>query len=236
MAKAGFKLVINARRKNILEFIATDLFDKYKTETVIVEGDLSSEAATQHLIDETAHLPIGIFIINAGYGTSGKFLDNSIESEMNMLDLNCKSVLIQSHAFANRLRTNNQKGAIIMLSSMVAFQGVPNASNYAATKAYVQSLGEGLSHELKSDNIDILCACPDPVNSSFSERANMKMGKALTPDKVGMPILNSIGKRRIVLPGFLTKFLVYNLRMLPRWAKVRIMGKIMSGFTAHQTN
>ena len=31
---------------------------------------------------------------------------------------------------------------------MVAFQGVPNAANYAASKAYVQSLGEGLAREL----------------------------------------------------------------------------------------
>ena len=45
------------------------------------------------------------------------------------------------------MKAETRKGAIVLLSSMVAFQGVPNAANYAASKAYVQSLGNGLARE-----------------------------------------------------------------------------------------
>ncbi|MDP4934174.1 MAG: SDR family NAD(P)-dependent oxidoreductase, partial [Salibacteraceae bacterium] len=98
----------------------------------------------------------------------------------------------------------------MLLSSMVAFQGVPNAANYAASKAYVQSLGEALSIELKPEGIDVLTIAPGPVESGFSGRANMQMGKAMKPEAIALATINAIGKRSTLLPGFLTKLLVYN--------------------------
>jgi len=232
--EGGFNLVITGRRETLLNELSTYLFDTFKVESVPVVGDLSKSEEVDKLIKETAHLSIGVAVLNAGFGTSGKFIDADIEKEVNMLDLNCKTLMRMTHHFVNKMKGQSKKGAIVLLSSMVAFQGVPNAANYAATKAYVQSLGEALAIELKPEGIDVLCAAPGPVASGFSERANMKMDMSLKPEDVGVPIIKAIGKHTTVLPGLLTKFLVYNLRTLPRWAKVLIMGKVMGGFTKHQ--
>jgi hypothetical protein len=62
----------------------------------------------------------------------------------------------------------------------------------------------------------------------------MNMPTALPPERVGVPIIQAIGKKTSILPGFLTKFLVYSLAITPRWGKIRIMGNVMSGFTKHQ--
>ncbi len=232
--EAGFNLIITGRREHLLNEISTLLFDKYNVEVVPIPGDLSVEANVRQLMQEITHLTIGVAVLNAGFGKSGKFINANLDQELNMLDLNCRALMILTHYFANKMKAQPQRGAIVLLSSMVAFQGVPNAAHYAATKAYVQSLGEALALELKEEGVDILCAAPGPVESGFSERANMKMNRSLKPDDVGVPIINAIGKRTTLLPGFLTKLLVYNLRMVPRWAKVRIMGKVMKGFTKHQ--
>lgn len=232
--EAGFKLILTGRRAQELATLSTHLFDQYQTEAIPIRGDLSKTEDIQALIEETNHLDIGIAVLNAGFGTSGKFVNSNIEQEVNMLDVNCRAVLILAHHFANKMKVQPQKGAIVLMSSMVAFQGVPNAAHYAATKAYVQSLGEALAVELEPEGVDVLSAAPGPVDSGFSERANMKMDMTLTPEDVGVPIINAIGQRRGILPGFLTKFLVYNLRMTPRWAKTAIMGKVMGGFTKHQ--
>ena len=233
-AEAGFKLVITGRRAQALNEISTFLFDSYGAEVIPVTGDLSYESCIDELIDETSHLPIGIAILNAGFGTSGKFLEADIEQETNMLDLNCKAVVQLAHHYARSMQDLPHKGALIFMSSIVAFQGVPNAAHYAATKAYVQSLAEALAIELKPEGIDVLSAAPGPVASGFAKRSGMIMNQTLKPENVGVPIINAIGKRTSVLPGLLTKFLMYNLRMTPRWAKVRIMGKVMGGFTKHQ--
>jgi uncharacterized protein len=80
----------------------------------------------------------------------------------------------------------------------------------------------------------VLAAAPGPVDSGFGQRANMKMGNALKPSDLGVPILKALGRRTNVVPGLLSKILVYSLRTVPRWVKVRIMQKVMGGFTQHQ--
>jgi len=232
--EAGFKLILTGRRERELENLSTLLFDSFKSETVISVGDLSEEENVRKLMRETSQLNVGIAILNAGFGTSGRFLNADIEKEINMLNLNCKAVLMLAHHYANKMIHRPKKGALELMSSMVAFQGVPNAANYAATKAYVQSLGEALSVELKSSGVDVIAAAPGPVESGFAKRANMIMDMALKPEQVGVPIIEAIGKKTTILPGLLTKVLAYNLRMTPRWAKTLIMGKVMGGFTKHQ--
>jgi hypothetical protein len=111
---------------------------------------------------------------------------------------------------------------------------MPFASHYAATKAYVQTLAEGLQVELAPHGVDVLAAAPGPTRSGFAARADMEMGKALTPEEITQPILDALGRRTTVLPGFLSKLLVYSIAPLPRYARIRIMGSVMRGMTTHQ--
>lgn len=232
--EAGFNLVVAGRRQQLLQDLSTQVFDNYGTECIPIQGDLTITNDIDHLLAEIDHLDIGIAVLNAGFGTSGKFINADLDKEVNMLDLNCKSVLIMAHRLAGKIKSQSKKGALVFMSSIVAFQGVPYAAHYAATKAYVQSLSEALAIELKNEGIDVLAASPGPVTSGFSERADMKMNMSLKPQEVGVPIIEAIGRKSSILPGFLTKILAYNLRMTPRWGKIRIMGTVMSGFTKHQ--
>jgi short-subunit dehydrogenase len=233
--EAGFNLVLTGRRVTLLDELCTYLFDHYQVEAISAPGDLSKKEGVLSLIRNMDHLPIGIAVLNAGYATSGAFAQSDIESQVNMLDVNCEALLRLTHYFAQKM-TATKQGAIVLMSSMLAFQGAPNAAHYAATKAYVQSLGEGLALELKPKGVDVLCAAPGPVESGFAERADMQMGKSMKPEDVGVPIIRAIGKKTTVLPGFLTKFLIYNLRLTPKWARIRIMGMVMESFTKHQAH
>ena len=122
-----------------------------------------------------------------------------------------------------------KRGGIILLSSIVAFQGVPGSANYAATKAYVQSLAEGLALELKPFGVDVLAVAPGPVNTGFAKRAGMHMGKALAAKDIAQVSLNALGKRTTTRPGWLSKLLGYSLAMLPRWGRTRVLKQVMRG-------
>jgi len=232
-AEAGFHLLIGGWRGLLLAKLASQWRESYGVEVISVVGDLTREEDLQALMDRSADIPVGIAVLNAGSGTSGPFLEAELDRELGMLAVNCRAVMVLSHFFARRMAERGS-GALVMMSSIVAFQGVPHAAHYAATKAYVQSFGEALSQELKGKGVDVLCAAPGPVDSGFAAEADMKMGNALKPEEIAVPIIRAVGRRSQVLPGFLTKFLVYNLRMVPRWAKIRIMGQVMKGFTKHQ--
>jgi uncharacterized protein len=233
LAEAGFSLVLNARNQANLNQISQDLRSQYGIETLIIPADMASAEGPELVIAQTQHLNVGLFIASAGFGTSGSFIGSTLGEEINMLRVNCEALLVLTHHFSQRF-VANKRGGIILMSSLVSFQGVPNAANYAATKAYVQSLAEGLYHELKPYNVDVLAAAPGPVNSGFGKRANLVMNGAASTAQIGIPILKALGRQQVVLPGFLSKFLTYSLRMVPRWGKVRIMKLVMGGMTKHQ--
>lgn len=233
LAGCGFNLVINARSKNNLQNIAAKLQNEFNVQVKPIAADLSVPDSVQQLIEEVNNLNIGLFVASAGFGTSGQFIKADIEEELKLVRVNCEAVLALTYHFS-RYFARQQRGGIILLSSLVAFQGVPNAANYAASKAYIQSLAEGLDRELKPLGVDVLAAAPGPVQSGFGTRANMQMGNAAKPEEIGVPILKALGKSSVVVPGVLSKLLTYSLKTLPRTYKVRVMELVMKGFTKHQ--
>jgi short-subunit dehydrogenase len=233
LAELGLNLIINSRNQQILEKIADNLSSKYDVQVLVCAGDVSTNESIEKIINATKNKDIGLFIPSAGFGTSGNFINSSLQEEINMLRVNVEAVLSLTHYFSQQF-VSQKRGGMIFLSSIVAFQGVPYAANYAATKAYIQSFAEALAIELKPHGVDILAAAPAPVDSGFGKRANMKMNGAMNPKDLAIPILKALGRRRFVLPGFLSKLLTYSLRTMPRWAKVRIMKTVMGGFTKHQ--
>lgn len=233
LATAGFNLIINSRHQEALIEVEKQLRARSTIEIRIVAGDVADADTIDNIIKASQNISVGLLIVSAGFGTSGNFLDSSLHAEINMLKVNCEALLVLTHYFSQQF-VKQKRGGIILMSSMVAFQGTPFASNYAATKAYVQTLAEGLAVELKPYGVDVLAAAPGPVESGFSQRANMKMGMYMTPTQIGVPILRALGRKTTVLPGLLTKLLVYSLRTVPRWGKVKIMEKVMGGMTAHQ--
>lgn len=235
LAEAGLNLFLTSRRKSLLEELAVNLESRYGIETRIVAADLSKTEEIYTVINKSKDLDIGLLVAAAGFGTSGLFINSNLEEELNMLQVNCTSLTILTHYFSKSF-TRHKKGGIILMSSLVGFQGVPYAAHYAATKAYVQSLAEALTIELKTFGVDVLAVAPAPVYSGFAERANMKMSTALKPSNLGIPILKALGRKSVVLPGFLSKFLINSLKTVPRWAKVKILKIVMGGMTKHQRN
>ena len=232
LGRKGMNLVLIARRRDVLDELAANVKRNYGVQAVVINADMASKQDILRVIDETQDIDIGLLIACAGFGTSGSFIDSPVEIEIEMLDVNCRAVLSLTHAFGQRFAERG-RGGIILLSSIVAFQGVPQAANYAATKAYIQSLAEGLHTELSTYGVDVISSAPGPIQSGFAKRANMRLGMALKPSAVASATLTGLGRYTTVRPGLLSKFLELALT-LPRWARIRIMTIVMGGMTKHQ--
>jgi short-subunit dehydrogenase len=233
LAEAGLNLVLVARRRDALAQLSSEIGDQYGVQALTVAADLSREEGIHAVRQATEALDVGLLFASAGYGTTGSFLDNPIEQELDMLNLNVRAVLKLSWHFGRRFAERG-RGGIVLISSIVGFQGMPNSATYAATKAYVQSLGEALHIELAPYGVDVLTSAPGPTSSGFAERAGQRMGAALEASVVAEKTLGALGKKATVLPGFLSKVLVYSLALLPRQLRVRIMGKVMYGMIKHR--
>ena len=228
LAAEGFHLILAARRKSKLIEQAKALETEYGVRVEISPGNLVTEEGRSNLFHLSQKHDVGLLVTAAGFGSSGHFIDADLEKEIDMVELNVISVMQQCHYFANHFRSRGA-GGIVLYSSIVAFQGVPNSANYAATKAYIQSFGEALQKELKPTGVDVLIAAPGPTYSGFAEIADMRMAKAERPETVAQATVRSLGSTRTIRPGTLSKVLSYSLMTLPRFGRVLMMGQIMKG-------
>ena len=162
LAEAGVQLVLVARRPEVLDALATELAGKHGVRTRVLPLDLARPESAQALASATADLDVGLLVAAAGFGTSGPFLDSDLARELEMLQVNCASVTALCHHFGRRF-AQRRRGGIVLMSSLLAFQGVPGSADYAATKAYVQTLAEALHVELAPLGVDVLACAPGPV-------------------------------------------------------------------------
>lgn len=232
LAKRGVHLVLVARRGPVLQALADELQRAHGIRCRVLVADLARPEDIEAVVTGTVDLDVGLLVAAAGFGTSGPLLHSPPDTEREMLDVNCAAVLALSMHFGARLAARG-RGGLVFLSSLLAFHGVPGAAHYAATKAYVQTLAEGLRVELAPSGIDVVASAPGPIRTGFADRARLRMSVALAPDVVARVTLAALGHRTTVRPGWLSKLLGWSLAMLPRWGQVMVITQVMKGMTAH---
>lgn len=233
LAARGLNVLLVARREQALQQLKSEILKENNVEVKILALDLSQPHSMSLLWASIQGLDVGLFAGVAGFGTSGILINADIQAELNMIDLNCRSVVEQTYYFARHFALQ-KRGGIILMGSLVGFQGTPTAANYAATKSFIQSFAEGIHYELKPYGVDVLSSAPGPVASGFATRAKMQMGAAATPAEVARATVAALGHQVTVRPGFLSKFLGWSLIVLPRIVRVKIMHMIMGSMTMHQ--
>ncbi len=228
LARRGYDLVLVSRRKAQLDALADELHLANRTHCTVIAADLGRPEGVEAVLAGTAASDIGLLVAAAGFGTSGIFVEQALDAELDMIDVNCRAVAALSHGFGRRFAARGG-GGIVLMSSIVGFQGVPRAANYAATKAYVQSLAEGLRPELAAKGVDIVACAPGPIGSGFAARANMVMERCDLPEIVAAETLDALGRKGTVRPGRLAKLLEAAFTGMPRWGRVKIMALVMKG-------
>jgi len=230
--------VLVARSGDKLQTLAAELTDAHGVETLVLPADLAVPGAADAVEDLTSRLDIGLVVLAAGFGTTGTFLETALTDELQLIAVNITAVTRLAHTFARRLAARG-RGGLVLFSSIVGWQGVAGQANYAASKAYVQSLAEGLHGELAPRGVDVLAVAPGPVDSGFGARTGLTMTSATmtyatTTDVVAAATLNALGRRPTVIPGVRGKFLTAALIPLPRRIRSLILGKVIAGMRSPQ--
>ena len=232
LAQRGLHVVLVARRQAELDSLAAELSQNHGVRTRVLVADLGLPEGVAAVHQGSADLDVGLVVCAAGFGTAGPFLSNSLDAELNMLQVNCAALAAISWSLGQRLVARG-RGGLVLLSSLVAFQGVARTAHYAATKAYVQTLAEGLQQEWAPMGVQVLAVAPGPVGTGFAQRSGMVMGQTDTPEEVARQILTALPGGGTLRPGILGKVLGYGLACAPRWLRVRILGRVMGGMTRH---
>ena len=172
-AKKGHNLALCARR--------TDRLQELKTELEAAHPGLQVSVRALDVMDYDQVFEVfkafrddfgGLdrVIVNAGMGKgqpigTGYFWANRQTAETNFV-----AALAQCEAAMEIFRAQNA-GHLVMISSMSAMRGMPrNLTTYAATKAGVASLTEGLRADMMGKPITITTIYPGYIRSEINEK------------------------------------------------------------------
>ena len=114
---------------------------------------------------------ISLLVHCAGFGIMGNIEEIYREDQMEMVDINCKSLVNLTSMVLPYMEEGSR---MIYLASGAAFLPQPGFAVYAASKAFTLSYVRALRAELKNRNISVTAVCPGPVKTEFFNRAGKK--------------------------------------------------------------
>jgi 2-dehydro-3-deoxy-D-gluconate 5-dehydrogenase len=136
-----------------------------------VSVDLEDAEAAQRGVDEIAETlgRVDVLVANAGVIERGPALELTLDSWRRQIAVDLTTVFATSQAMARRLVAQESGGAIVMLASVLAFQGGINVCAYAAAKAGVANLARALANEWAPLGIRVNAVAPGYVANELTE-------------------------------------------------------------------
>src|SRR5689334_12521245 len=236
LARRGRNVLLVARSEDKLIALCNEIGRASGIRAQYVAIDLTESDAAARLLEETRkrELMIDMLINNAGFGSMGDFAKLDRATELEIIDLNVKSLVDLTYRFLQPMRERRQ-GAIINVASTAGFQGVPFMATYAATKAFVLSFSEALWEENRPYGIKVMALCPGVTDTNFFEAAHMQRPPARTSQTVDEVVDTALrafklGKSSVV-SGWMNFLMVEAERIVPRSLVLRAAGAVLRSHT-----
>ena len=172
-AHLGHDLALCARRTDRLEELRAEVLAKHPDRRVAIRAlDVTDDDAVFRVFREFADVlgTIDRVVINAGLGKGAAIGTGRYDANKATAMTNFVAALAQTEAAMEIFRDQNA-GHLVMVSSMSAVRGMPkNLTTYAATKAGVAHLAEGLRAELHGGPIKVTVLYPGYIASEMNAR------------------------------------------------------------------
>jgi uncharacterized protein len=184
---------------------------------------------------EEAELVPDILVNNAGIGIAGEYADAPWEKLDALFRLNMLAVAHLNHWAVKRMKARGS-GAIVNMSSAVATRPSPYFADYAASKAFINSLSQALHVEAKPYGVSVSVVHPPEVRT----RPNVNRQKADLSGTLALRLLPSMadytvakvvlkaahGGQRSVAPGLVTWLAMASAGKLPAWFDLMLMAQL----------
>lgn len=175
-AAKGRELWLCARRRERLEALRQSLVTQYPSVRIhICELDVLDAQAVERVFTQAFSQGNGLdrIIVNAGIGGGAAVGKNQLALNQAVLMTNLNAALSQCEV-AVRLFQSQGYGHLVTIASMASVRGLPHATVYAASKAGLRSLTEGIRANLIKTRIQVSCICPGFIDTEILSSAKKR--------------------------------------------------------------
>jgi L-xylulose reductase len=196
LAKRGAKVTALSRS-------AADLDElKAEIDCILISVDLADPDATRAAAIQA--LPADFLVNCAGTTELEPFLDVKVENFDLLYAVNTRAPMIVSQEYARDMVKNGRNGAIVNVSSVAAFVGIPDHAAYCASKSGLDGLTRVMAKELAPKGIRVNGIHPTVTLTPMAIKAWSDPEKA-----AGM--LNRIPVGRFADPDDIAKVILFLL-------------------------
>jgi short-subunit dehydrogenase len=228
LAARGHDLALCARRTDRLRELADEIRSAHPGTRVEVRAlDVDDHDAVFEVF-RAFRADLGSLdrvVVNAGLGKGAPLGTGRFDANRQTAMTNFVSALAQTEAAMEIFRDQGH-GHLVMISSMSAMRGMPRtATTYAATKAGVAHLADGLRAELHGTRIRVSVVYPGYIRSEMNESIR-KVPFIVSTEKGVAAIVDAVEKEKAhaSVPAWPWVPLGFALRHLPLPLARRLMG------------
>jgi uncharacterized protein len=223
LPRRGHDLVLSARSLAPMGALAEELRQMGAAATVIT-ADLAAPGGAAALVAELGArgIEIEVLVNNAGLGAFGPFEEVDPARVVEMLQVNIVALTELTQAVLPAMRAR-RRGKIVLVASTASFIPCPYFAVYGATKAYVRSLGEALSQEMRGSGVTVNVLCPGATATNFFDVAGnaptmLQQGRMMTAAAVAkIAYRGMVRGDRVTIAGVMNHVLAFLVTHLPHW-------------------
>ena len=205
LAERGAKVIALSRSAADLEELENEIG------CIPIAVDLADPDATRAAALKA--LPADYLVNCAGTTELESFLDVKVENFDLLIAVNARAPMIVSQEYARERIASGNGGAIVNVSSVAAFVGIPDHTAYCASKGALDAMSRVMARELGGHRIRVNCINPivtltpmavkawsDPAKASGMLN-RIPLGRFAEPDEVAEVILFLLSDEASMLHG-----------------------------------
>ena len=229
----GYNLILAARNEVALAAFARELVATHAVRAKTMPADLSLPGASEAIADalKGEGIEVGVLVNNAGVIFEGDFAGITLDDHLRLLQINVVALTSLTSLFLPPMLERGF-GRILNVASIAAFIPIPRIAAYAAAKAYVLSLTEALSEELRGTDVTATALCPGFTDTAMVRGS--ELGKAFPASMIMSPrdvaelgCAACLKGETICVPGLGNRLISGGAQVLPRKI-VRALGGIVN--------
>ena len=229
-AADGWNVVLVARTAGRLEKVAAGLRQDHRVRAVPLAMDLTGKGAAERLFaaTEEQRIEVDFLVNNAGFGMSRPFEAVPLRIQRAMVALNIGAVADLCRLYLPGMLARG-RGRVLNVGSAAGYVPGLGFTLYAATKAFVLHLSEGLAAECRGTGVTVSVLCPGPVDTPFLDSAGIppirgvrRLALADAAKVAEAGYRGALAGRAVINPGVLPRLVPVFTRLSPRAAVRRI--------------
>ncbi|KAL1513591.1 hypothetical protein ABEB36_002985 [Hypothenemus hampei] len=197
LVKNGIIVAGLARRTEKVEELSKNLSGK-KGKLHAFKCDLTKEEDIVSVFEEIKNKlgPINILVNNAGLSQKGSLIDGDTKAWKTVLDTNILGLCIATREAVQDMKTNNTKGHIIHINSVLGHQVIDYAglNVYGPSKYAVTALAQTLRFDINREKlpIKITSVSPGYVKTEFQQVAGLETLPPAVPGLAGEDVADAV--------------------------------------------